>query len=858
MRFSKTFRIFIISLTATITLIVVTSVLLSLYYEKAVIRYMKKYLDEHLLTELSMKDIRFSVLKGFPNAAVEISDVVILSGEDFLRHDFPGSFSDTLLRAKTISFQFDLLKLIHKQYELKKIEVSQGRLNILFDSNNHHNLKIWKTGVSRGGQNAAVNLRAILLNTTQVRVASARKHFQLAAYSQRTSFRGTYSNKILSGEIRGNLRLDSIVLHNRSLIRDADWHIAAKTFYGGDRFKIRQGRLQLNKIVASIAGEYKTGKYASLDLTLGIPQFGLEELMSLLPAVEKALPAHMSFSGDGKLTAVIKGSVSGKNNLFIQSGFDLTGCTAKNTDTREEITNINLRGTISGTRAENFALRIEQLSGDLGKGGIKGSFSLDNLKTLLFRADVQANLDLEALKKFALLDTMESMTGFIRSDMRASGSLKQLSDSSFRALDVLETGTFAFNDAGIKMKNQLWDIRHITGKASWSKTLYLDSLSLQVNGINLLVSGYLNNLAGYLEKREIIQSNLDISTDHFDLNRVLSNIPKRRSASSAPAFSVSQPGFHLNARLRADVFTAGKFKATDVSLHLSTARDSIYVHDFYLKFPDGSITGDALITEGRGHVVSVTCNSFPSKINIQELFTAFNNFTQTFIVDKNVKGHLNGSISFFAQWDSTFKYIPANMKAQAAIEITNGELVQFEPMMRLSKYINVEELRHIRFSTLKNVIYISNRMVTIPEMDIHSTAFNISVSGQHSFDNEFDYRMRVLLSEVLFNRARKKKQEINEFMIAENPAEQTTIPLIIAGTPDKFDVRFDRRRAFDLTRKNLKEDNQGIEKLPAGNDFKIEWEEPESKPVQIETPPDNRQDGSDFKVEWDEDDSEHE
>lgn len=857
MRFSKTFRIFAISLLATITLIVVTSALLSLYYEQTVIRYLKKYLDEHLLTELSMKDIRFSVLKGFPNASVEISNVVILSGEDFHRYDFPGNFSDTLLRARTISFQFDLLKLIRRQYELKKIEVSQGRLNILFDRNNHHNLNIWKTGESMGRQDYAINLRAVLLNTTHVRIISARDQFQLAAYSQRTSFRGTYANKILSGEIRGNLRADSIVLRNRILIRDVEWHLAAKTFYGGNRFRIRQGKLQLNKIVASISGEYKTGKDASLDLALDIQQFGLEELMSLLPAAQKVLPARMSFTGDGKLNAVIRGSVSGKNNLFIQSGFDLTRCTAKNMDTREEISNINLRGSISGTRAENFQLRFEHLSGDLGKGGIKGSFSLNNLKTLQFRADLQANLDLEALKEFAVLDTLESMTGFVQSDISVAGSLRQFADSSFRALDLLNKGIFVFKDAGIKMKSQLWDIRNITGKASWNKTLRLDSLAFQVNGTNLLVSGYLNNLAGFLAKREPIQSGLDIRTDHFDLNKVLSNIPKRRSASSAPSFSLSRPVFHLNARLRADNFTAGKFRATDVSLRLSTARDSIYVHDFYLKFPDGSITGDALITEDRDHLISVTCNSRPSKINIQQLFTAFNNFTQTFIVDKNVKGSLNGSISFFAQWDSTFKYIPANMKAQADIEITNGELVQFEPMLRLSKYIDVEELRHIRFSTLKNAIFISDRLVTIPEMDIHSTAFNISVSGQHSFDNVFDYRMRVLLSEVLFNKARKKKQEINEFMVEESSPDKTTIPLIIAGTPDNFNVRFDRRRAFDLTRNNLK-DGQGTEKPPARNDFKIEWEEPESKPARVDAPPASQQDASDFKVEWEEDDSENE
>ncbi len=216
----------------------------------------------------------------------------------------------------------------------------------------------------------------------------------------------------------------------------------------------------------------------------------------------------------------------------------------------------------------------------------------------------------------------------------------------------------------------------------------------------------------------------------------------------------------------------------------------------------GSITGNALISQNKKHLVSITCNSVSQQINIQELFTAFNNFAQNFIVDKNLKGKLNSTISFYAQWDSTLRFLPKTLEANGKLEITDGELVQFEPMMKLSKYINVDELRLIHFKTLRNDIHIQDRTVTIPEMDIHSSAFNISAAGQQTFDNLFEYRINVLLSEVLFNKARKKKKEMDEFLIEDDPKSQTTIPLIIAGTPDDFYVKFDRKRAFSLTKHN--------------------------------------------------------
>jgi hypothetical protein len=110
--------------------------------------------------------------------------------------------------------------------------------------------------------------------------------------------------------------------------------------------------------------------------------------------------------------------------------------------------------------------------------------------------------------------------------------------------------------------------------------------------------------------------------------------------------------------------------------------------------------------------------------------------------------------------------------------------------------------------------------------------------------------LKVLLSEVLFNKARKKKKEIDEFLVEESRADQTTIPLIISGKPDDFEVRLDKKRAFSITRDNIKDKAPGGAIKPASNNFKIEWEEPEekeNKPVTRE-----KADDSDFNVEWEE------
>ena len=854
MRFIKPLRIFTFSLLATITLIVVSSFILSAFYEKAIVRYMQKYLDEHLLTELSVKEIKLRVLKGFPNATVEISNPVLLSGKDFNAHEFPGGYADTLLEAKSVSFQFDLLKLFNKQYELKKIEISQGRINILFDKKNRYNLNIWKSGVAAAGKDHPVNLKSILLNSTHINITSLHNQLNVTAFSRRTTFRGNYTGSTLSGETRGSLVLDSISVKNTRLIKNASLHLAIKMAYGGSRFRISQGRFNLNKAVANITGEYTGGRENMVNVKLDIPEFGLAELMSLLPSEGKWMPRGLSFAGNGRLNASILGSLSNADHLVIRSDFELRRCSAQNTLTGGEVSNINLKGSVSGTRSENFELRVNSFTSDMGNGALRGNFMLHNLKTLLFSAEVHSNLDLVALKEFAGLDTAEFMKGNVRSDFIASGSFRKLADSSYSVFECIQQGTFRFEDAGFKLAGKPWNLQHVTGMTVWDKNLQFDSLRMQLNGMDLLVNGSLQNLSDYLLKQGLLNADLEIRTDHIDLNNILLSKTRKRSGINSGGIQVFPANIRLNARLKTGNFTAGKFEASDVSLTLAAIRDSVFVSNFMLKFPDGSIAGNALITGNTGHGLTVTCNSWPRMINIQELFTAFNNFTQHFIIDKNVRGHVDGAVSFKTQWDSTLKWQPKSLKAQAEIEITNGELVQFEPMLRLSKYINVDELRHIRFSTLKNKIFIDDQLVSMPEMDINSTAFNISVSGQHSFDNVFDYRLKVLLSEVLFNKARKKKKEMDEFMVEETLADRATIPLIIAGTPDNFDVRFDRKRAFELTRKNMRDDDAVIKSKPSPDNFRITWEEEPVKEEKADRPLEKSK-ASDFVIEWNEEDS---
>ena len=249
----------------------------------------------------------------------------------------------------------------------------------------------------------------------------------------------------------------------------------------------------------------------------------------------------------------------------------------------------------------------------------------------------------------------------------------------------------------------------------------------------------------------------------------------------------------------------------------------------------------------------------------------FNNFSQKFITDKHINGMLTGEISFSSQWTNDLQIIKKNILSESSVKITDGELIEFEPMLGLARYINVSELKHIHFSELVNRIIIRDEIITIPQMDIHSSAFNISLSGTHHFDNNFSYKTQVLLSEVLAGQTKKIKSGTEKFgEIEDDGFGKTILYLSIEGNTDDYKVSYDTKTAMQEVKKNLNNEKKELKKilnqelglfrkdtstyssdnLSNENKFKIIWDESQKDSSIIDTIP-----KSSFRILWEENDT---
>lgn len=135
-------------------------------------------------------------------------------------------------------------------------------------------------------------------------------------------------------------------------------------------------------------------------------------------------------------------------------------------------------------------------------------------------------------------------------------------------------------------------------------------------------------------------------------------------------------------------------------------------------------------------------------------------------------------------------------------------------MLNLSRYIAVEELKSIGFSTLKNQIEIKNRVITIPKMEIKSSALDVYCFGNHTFDNVVDYHFKLSLNDLLAKKVKQSKKENEEFgIIEEDGLGRINLFIRMKGAMEDPTIIYDKAGLKQNIKENVIEEKQNIKSI---------------------------------------------
>ena len=270
------------------------------------------------------------------------------------------------------------------------------------------------------------------------------------------------------------------------------------------------------------------------------------------------------------------------------------------------------------------------------------------------------------------------------------------------------------------------------------------------------------------------------------------------------------------------------------------------LNEFTCKTNDGKAKVSGSVAIENPNKIVFECNGNLDKISVKKLFYQFENFSQDFIMDKHMEGFISSDIHFKAESDSALNLDMAGMYTLAHIKIENGKLINFPPMLELDEYLSKEykmkfkDLSNLSFSTLENDIKIEKRTIVIPNMVIKSSAINLEISGEHTFDMAIDYHFKIKSSELM-KAYRSKKKSDNEFVEQEEDMSGT-IPFYMKGTTENPEFGYDKAVKKELTKNKMQQEKEKFKEA-----FKKEFG---SKKEEKKEEKKQAQDDSGFNVQW--------
>jgi hypothetical protein len=184
-------------------------------------------------------------------------------------------------------------------------------------------------------------------------------------------------------------------------------------------------------------------------------------------------------------------------------------------------------------------------------------------------------------------------------------------------------------------------------------------------------------------------------------------------------------------------------------------------------------------------------------MNIEKMMLKLDYFGQDYVINKNIKGRLNGQIRSRVKIHPDLTPIIDDSEATLDVDIRNGSLMNFTPMQAMASYFKDKNLNLIRFDTLRNKLSFKNGVLDIPAMNINSSLGFMEISGKQSLDMSMEYYMRIPLKMVtqvgfqsLFGRKREEVEadQVDEIEYRDKDKKIRFMNIKVTGTPDNFKI----------------------------------------------------------------------
>jgi len=793
-----------LGLLVVIVLLLAAAIFVASVFEEKIGRALITEVNAGLKSELKVKDFNLSLISGFPDASVNLYDVVLKDALD-----------GVLLETEELSFRFGLFSLFGSKIKVHTILIKNGSLFVKIDKRGRENYDIAKASETESTAvetELGISLEEAILKNVELIYENEKVKETIAFTIDQMSLSGEFGNQ--QYELKSKAAIQSRFFE----VGEVRYLVGKKLGYDADIFvnqanganEFRKVKLMIEDNVFNVEG-FLTNFEKSTDfaLTFKSEDADLNDLLQLLPPDQFA--EYGDFSSDGSLSvdASINGELSADSDPAIDVKISLEDGSITSEKMDGSVKDVSFVANYSNGSDHSIktaTFDIKDFKGYFNRDLVEINLAVKDFENPLIDFNIDGKIDVETV--YGLLDNPAITDGggdIEFKEIRLRGRYEDMINSG-RINKVKLEGEINFDDAELTFNKE--DVTFDKGRLKLQDNLLLiENFEIEGVGSELKIDGQFENLLPVLFADSLNSKNAELKflaklhANELDIERLLKmtevqveeeDVGKEVYDSMLVAKGIDQSRLTslLDGTFEAtfDEFSYGELEGENFAGQLRFDNNAMQIKG-ETNALEGFLDLDGIyyFEKAPRLVANIEC----LEINVFDLFDQTKNLGQEFLVAKNLRGSMNGKFHIQTFWSEAGYFQYDKLRVYAGIGIHDGELRNFKMLEDFSTYVDIDDLRRVKFTNMQNWLEIRREKIYFPTMFIQSNAMNMTLNGEHTFDQEIEYNIQVNAGQILMNKFKRNKKLKP---IKAKKRGLFNLYFNVKGTVEDFDYKTDKSR----------------------------------------------------------------
>ncbi len=800
------------------------------FFQGEITSKIKQEINKTLNAEVDFSDLNISLIKQFPDASIVLSGFTIVSNTAYK--------NDTLVQVKEITLTTSIPELISKNPKVNYIAIANANIHLKTNKEGLTNYDIIKPSdstkttatESSTGESLSLHVDSYSLKNINFYYTDESSNLISKIENLNHSGSGKFSSEHLNLNTESSIEKINVTydgVHYLSNI-SFDWKALLDINLNDSKVTFKENLAHINDLNISFHGSITSTENAiQTALDFSSKDLKFSSILSLIPSVYSQSLEGVKTTGNTSISGKVNGAYNKSTIPTFSIVMSAENASFQYPDLPKTVKHINILTEVNNTSGiiNDTKVSINKFNFQIDKDVFNATSTITNLTTNpTVVASANGTINLENLSHAYPINLEEELSGKLIANINTAFNLEAIDKNNFKEIK---------NEGNLQLENftLLSDIFPkplliSNAKLDFNpKYIALNKFEATTGDSDLSIKGKINNYYGYAFDDKNLEGKFKMYSKKVNTSDLLSETDSTSTANKEIVTPTDTAPLKIPEKIDIIIEATAEEVLYD-NLILNKLNGELHIKDQRLTFKKT----EAKMLKGKINILGyVNTKPTPSDYNLKldikefDIATAFNQL-ELFTFLAPFANAMSGKVSTSMDLNGLLNNdLTANLKAtsgkvDALMDVKDINTEKSKTLQLIDNKLGFIDMSKLDIKKIATKFQFKNEKVNFEPFTLAKYDGNpIQFSGNHSFDNQIDYKLSTNIP------AKKMGKQVTSLIqnLPEKEQDKIIVPFTIdlQGDIKKPEVKVDLQATMNTLSKKVasSQKEQLIDKLLNAN-----------------------------------------